>query len=178
MMFPPMKMPPWSRRLLLPTLLFASGIVALASTTKVETVSDNTYAITRTATTGFDRDVDKLKQEAQADAAKYCSDKGKTLKVVMVTSERPHFGGGYAWAKIAFQALDANDPRLTAPVAAPSAIGGAAPVTDSAAGPAPLPTQAGDLYTEILKLDDLRKRGLLTDKEFESEKKKLLKHSK
>ena len=41
-----------------------------------------------------------------------------------------------------------------------------------------LPTYAGDLYTEILKLDDLRKRGLLTDKEFEQQKKKLLKKSK
>ena len=41
-----------------------------------------------------------------------------------------------------------------------------------------MPTYAGDLYAELLKLDDLRKRGLLTDKEFEQEKKKLLKRSK
>lgn len=33
---------------------------------------------------------------------------------------------------------------------------------------------AKDLYTEILKLDELRKRGLLTDAEFEAQKKKLL----
>jgi len=31
-----------------------------------------------------------------------------------------------------------------------------------------------DLYKELLKLDDLRKQGLLTDAEFEAEKKKLL----
>ncbi|MEI6106633.1 MAG: SHOCT domain-containing protein [Opitutae bacterium] len=173
-----MKMLLSPRWLFLSSLVFATATAALASTSKIETLSDNTYAITRTANTGFDRDVDKFKQEAQADAAKYCADKGKTLKVVMVNSERPHFGGGYAWAKVVFQALDANDPRLTAPVAAPSTVGGTAPSTGSAAGPAPLPTQAGDLYTEILKLDDLRKRGLLTDKEFEAEKKKLLKRSK
>ena len=31
-----------------------------------------------------------------------------------------------------------------------------------------------DIYSEILKLDDLRNRGLLTDEEFEAEKRKLL----
>ncbi len=35
-------------------------------------------------------------------------------------------------------------------------------------------SQKIDLYKEILKLDDLRNRGLLTDAEFEAEKKKLL----
>jgi len=31
-----------------------------------------------------------------------------------------------------------------------------------------------DLYTELMKLDDLRKKGILTDAEFEQEKKELL----
>jgi hypothetical protein len=35
-----------------------------------------------------------------------------------------------------------------------------------------------DLFTEMTKLDELRKKGLLTDVEFESEKKKLLDRSK
>ncbi len=36
------------------------------------------------------------------------------------------------------------------------------------------PAQNVDLYEELMKLDELRKSGLLTDAEFESEKKKLL----
>ena len=44
--------------------------------------------------------------------------------------------------------------------------------------PAPAPgstePQATDVYAEILKLDELRNRGLLTDEEFEIEKQKLL----
>ena len=32
-----------------------------------------------------------------------------------------------------------------------------------------------DLYTELLKLDDLRKKGVLTDTEFDTEKARLLK---
>lgn len=39
---------------------------------------------------------------------------------------------------------------------------------------APPAAPAKDLYTEILKLDELRKRGLLTDAEFDAQKKKLL----
>lgn len=31
-----------------------------------------------------------------------------------------------------------------------------------------------DVYSELIKLDDLRKRGILTDAEFEVQKKKLL----
>lgn len=143
------------------------------STSKIDELGNNTYAVTRTATTGFDRDVEKFKQEAKADAEKFCADRGKALKIVAYTSERPHVGGGYASGRLVFKALDAGDPELTAP-AAPAVA--ATPAVGAPAGV--LPTYAGDLYAELLKLDDLRKRGLLTDKEFEQEKKKLLKRSK
>ena len=38
--------------------------------------------------------------------------------------------------------------------------------------------KTGDLYTELMKLDDLRKKGILTEEEFEAEKKKLLEAAK
>lgn len=34
--------------------------------------------------------------------------------------------------------------------------------------------RSSDFYAELIKLDDLRKRGILTDAEFEAQKKKLL----
>jgi hypothetical protein len=34
-----------------------------------------------------------------------------------------------------------------------------------------------ELYNELVKLDDLRKKGILTDDEFQAEKKKLLSRS-
>ena len=34
-----------------------------------------------------------------------------------------------------------------------------------------------DFYAELLKLDDLRKKGILTEKEFEAQKKKVLKRA-
>ena len=101
-------------------LSLGAGAIA-ATTTKMESLGDSTFAITRTATTGFDRDVKQFRQEAEQDAAKYCADQGKVMKVVAVSSDRPHFGGGYASAKIVFKALAAGDPALTAVEPAPSA---------------------------------------------------------
>ena len=40
------------------------------------------------------------------------------------------------------------------------------------------PSKQPDMYTEIMKLDDLRKKGLITDAEFEQQKQKLLNQSK
>ena len=171
-----MKMLPLIRPVAFTLFLLIGSTASGATTSKRETLNENTFAITRTATTGFDRDAEKFKREAQEDAAKYCADEGKVMKVVAITADRPHFGGGHTSAKIVFQALEAGDPLLTAAVPATNAASGPGPNM----GPAPgqLPTYAGDLYAELLKLDDLRKRGLLSDKEFESEKKKLLKRSK
>lgn len=171
-----MRTPPLTRLFSFAALFLAlSPGLGAASVSTMESMGDNTFAITRTATSGFDRDVRKFRQEAEQDAAKYCTSQGKVLKVVAVTSDRPHFGGGFASARIIFRALDAGDPALTAvdtPV--PAAGTGQSVATPTGV----LPTYAGDLYSEILKLDDLRKRGLLSDKEFEQQKRKLLKKSK
>ena len=166
---------PLVRRIAVSFVFLALGTLALAkSKSDFQTLDGNTFTFTRTATTGFDRDVEKFMQEAKEDAAKYCTAHGKTLKVVSVSEEKPLYGFGYASAKVIFKAVDAGDAALTASEPAPAlASAGAAPVITGV-----LPTYAGDLYSELLKLDDLRKRGILTDKEFEQEKKKLLKRSK
>jgi len=141
---------------------------ASASKTNMETLGDNTYAITREASTTFDRNVEKLKAAAQEDAAKFAAAQGKELKIIAVTSDRPFYTLGFAKARIVFKLFKAGDPELTAPAAAPTPL-----------QPGVITTTGGDdLYTELLKLDDLHKRGILTDSEFNSEKKKVLKRSK
>ena len=131
---------------------------------KVVTVGNNTYSITRSAGNGFNRDTDALRAEAQDEAAQYCAAQGKQLKVISLTSNRPMMAMGYASATIVFKALAANDPELTAPASA--SVGG----SDR--------TPTGDLYSELMKLDELHKKGILTDEEFQSEKTKVLNRSK
>jgi hypothetical protein len=145
-------------------LLVAVVSSAFAGSTKVLSMGDNTYSVTREAPHTFNRDTDALKAAAMQEAEKFCQEQGKQLKVVNWSIYRPRFISGYASAKLVFKTLNPGDSELTSE-------------------PAPLPSSgaiaagSNDLYSELLKLDDLRKKGILSDKEFESEKKKALKRA-
>jgi hypothetical protein len=169
-------------RILLVIFLFL-GLVggASAASSKVSTVpsSDNTFTTTARASNGFNRDFAALKSEAEAAADQYCASLGKKIKVLSSRVDKPFFGMGYAKAEVVFRALDANDPAMNAEVAV-TADGRRVLVpmnpVPTAAAPvaAPAPEATTDMYNDLLKLDDLRKRGILTDEEFQAEKKKVL----
>jgi hypothetical protein len=146
-----------------PSLSHASA----ATTPEVVQIDSNTFSITREATNAFSRGTTKLKAAVQEDAAKYCTAHGKELKVVYLTSDKPIFSTGFVSAKIVFKALNPGEVEPV-PASTPSAV------IDSAGRPG----GDGGIYDELLKLDDLRKRGILTEEEFQKEKKKVLKHSK
>ena len=152
------------------TLLLLGTTLLARAAGAVESLGGNTYAITCEAKTAFNRNIEKLKTEARAAAAKYCADQGKQLKVISFVEEKPGYTLGYFKAKIIFKALEAGDADLTAPETPVVTAASATTVSG-----APLPAVSGDFYSEMLKLDDLRKRGILTEKEFEQQKKKLLK---
>jgi hypothetical protein len=146
-------------------------------------MGNNTYSITRVARHALDRDMDALKAEATEDATRFCAARGKQLKVVSMKEEKPWISVGYFKATIVFKALNAGDPELTA---APASYAAGQPPAYMASSPqpAPAPTAApekpvttGDLYNALMQLDDLRKKGILTDEEFQSEKQKVLKRS-
>jgi hypothetical protein len=143
------------------------GCVAVAKSPEAPVVvpmGDNTYSITRAAPNAFHRDTDKLKAEVSDDAAKYCAAQGRQLKVVSLTSEKPWPGIGYAKAKIVFKALSAAElEQANAPAATEARE---------------KPMSMDDLVYDLTKLDDLRKKGILTDEEFQAEKKKVLNRSK
>ncbi len=153
---------------------------------------ENTFMIRHEAHTTFTRSTDHLKSEVQQEASDYCASLNKVLKIVSVSTKVPTFGLGYASATIVFKALNPGDPELfqsqvpvqgqmpmqgQAPiyVQVPTYVQGPAPAP--AAPPAPKQLTTDDLYGSIMKLDDLRKKGLLSDEEFQAEKKKLLSHS-
>ena len=145
--------------------LLGCAAVAKSPAPPVVPMGDNTYSITREASNGFKRDVDQLKAEASEDAAAYCAAQGKQLKVVSLTSDKPWIGFGYAKAKIVFKALSAGEAEVAS---APAAI----------ETPREKPVSMDDLVSDLTKLDDLRKKGILTDEEFQTEKKKILSRTK
>ena len=168
-------------------ILLASSVCVVltgyAAPPKVESMGNDTYTVTRVAKTGFVRHTDKLRAEALDDAAKFCADQGKQLKVVTVTDSKPTvMFFGYAKATVVFKALDAGDPELRSEPAPAALAGRTAPAafTERPAPPviAERPLTTDELYSELTKLDDLRKKGILTDEEFQSEKRKVLNRSK
>ncbi len=169
-------------------LALALGLIAVTGRAdpnpEIVPLGNNTYALTRWAETGFARNREKLKNKALEDAAAYCAKMHKELKVLSTEAKRPLVPlTGFAYAKVVFKALDANDPELHAPVVA------ATPVASSAVIPperAPIPaaidktpprSETDALYRDLLELDDLRKRGLLTEEEFQVKRKKLVEKS-
>jgi hypothetical protein len=155
------------------TGLFAFSPAARADADVVP-LGNDTYSITCEAKTAFTRNADKLKGQASDEATKFCATQGKQLKILSLSGNVPHFGSGYAKAKITFMALSAGDPRLSTEAAA-TAAAAPAPIAVAAVAPGRLSTD--ELYAELVKLDDLRKKNILSDEEFQAEKKKLLSRS-
>ena len=127
---------------------------------------DGTLAITVEAKTAFNRDVDSMKVAARVAAAGYCSAQSKQLQVISIAGKKPWFSTGFTSATIIFKAVDPNSPEIAQATAA-------SPV----AAPTSIVQSTDDLYAALTKLDDLRKRGILTDDEFQAEKKKILSHT-
>jgi hypothetical protein len=77
---------------------------------------------------------------------------------------------------LAAQATPAPRPKAenVAPGVPPAQAVKPAEQPPKEAQPAPQPEKVSDLYADLLKLDDLRKRGILTEEEFQVQKKKLL----
>jgi len=180
-------------------LAICAALAACASTSNVVPIGNNTYTVTRVAGNAFERNTGALADLAKQDAAKYCAARGKQMKVVDVVVEKPFFSTGYAKAKVVFQPVEAGDASL-ASEPAPARATASPPPMAAAAPPAPAPSETpapavasesaapavaapgsistDELYRELVKLDDLRKRGILTEEEFLAEKKKILARSK
>jgi hypothetical protein len=136
---------------------------------------DGSLAITVEAKTAFNRDVDSMKVAARVAAASYCDAQHKQLQVVSLDGKKPWFSTGYTSATIIFRAVDPN----TTPVVAAPSVGSPVVATASpmAAPQVSIVESTDELYAALSKLDDLRKKGILTDDEFQAEKKKILSHT-
>lgn len=151
----------------LPLFRFWLGLMLLglvqAQASEVSAITpaaDDTYKVTVKATHKFTRNTDKLKERALQVAEEFCAKQGRQLKVVHVDeSKSMYLMGDFAQVTLTFKPVAA---AAQAPTAAPLA----------ASTPKPLTTD--ELGTELTKLDELRKKGLLTDAEFDALKQKLL----
>jgi hypothetical protein len=126
----------------------------------IEEMADGNLRITCTGQSKFTRNTTKLKEAATAEATKYCNARGKHLKVVSLTEHKGlYLIGEMPAVTLVFRPVDALE-ALTSP------------------GPDAPAAAQGDFYATLIKLDDLLKKGIITEEEFKAEKKKILEHLK
>ena len=124
----------------------------------VVALGNDTYMITRGAAFFYFRDTTKLVKRARTDAQKFCHDLGREMKEWSVEEIKGGLVyGKFSKAKITFQALVPGDPALaeTHLPAATSPAGG----------------------SDLTKLEELHRSGVLVDSEFDAAKKRLAEHS-
>ena len=156
-------------------LLLAVAICGCSNPGVVE-ISPDTYMLAREAHGGIFASPAALKAGVIEDANKFASSKGK-VAVPISSQEKPMGNGPAQWASFEYQfrVVDKDDPivRRAQLVKNPNVIiqKEDQDITDKKTGKSE-PHQ--DMYTELMKLEELRKSGVITDEEFAVQKKKVL----
>lgn len=140
-------------------------------------LSPDTYMLSREAHGGIFASESALKAGVIKDANTFAESHGK-VAIPISSKEKPRGNGPAQWASFEYQfrVVNPDDPEVQRTSLSPRAD---VVIEKTEKITADINTtnhteQSKDIYAELIKLDDLRKRGILTDKEFEAQKKKLL----
>lgn len=152
--------------------------IVLAGKPEVVQLSPDTYMISKADHGGiFGGGLPKLKAAVIEQANTFAASQGK-IAIPLGSSEHPLGNGPGQWATFEYQfrVVDKTDPeaKRTSLVPRPDTVISVEGAPPQPAAPPKKDERVDDLYSKLIKLDDLRKRGLLTDAEFEAEKRKLL----
>ncbi|QYM78724.1 SHOCT domain-containing protein [Horticoccus luteus] len=159
--------------LVLTFLACCSLILAGCANPGVVQISPDTYFISRTDKGGIFGNASKMKAEVIHEANEFAAKQGK-VAIPLSTQETPMAIGQFASFDYQFRVVDKDDPEAKRTALVPRADIVVEKTEKIAADVKTKEEKAPDLYTELTKLDDLRKKGIITDAEFEAAKKKLL----
>jgi membrane protease subunit (stomatin/prohibitin family) len=154
------------------TFLFASMVSLLVGCANpgIVKVSNNTYMLSKEDHAGMFGNAARLQANVIAQADTFAESQGK-VAVGVSTQSIPAGPGRFASFSYEFRVVDKDDSmaRNGMLVARPDLI----VQNNQAAAPA-APTQSGDVYTKLTQLNDLLQRGIITQAEFDEQKKKIL----
>ena len=156
-------------------ILCAAALSACANPGIVQ-ISPDTYMLSRTDKGGIFGNASSMKADVLREAAAFAEQQGK-IAIPLFVNEMPLVvGQRFASVEYQFRVVDKSDPevRRTSLVPRPDIVIDKTErvTTDVTTRDKTEPKK--DVYAELLKLDDLRKRGILTEAEFDAQKKKLL----
>jgi len=152
-------------------LIAVTALVCGCANPGIIQVSPDTYLLAREAHGGIFQSAAKMKADVITEANEFAASKGK-VAVPISAKEVPMGTGPAQWASFEYQfrVVDKDDPSYARAqiVHNPNIIIKKRDPDDSAT------KSKSQKYDELLKLDNLRKTGILTEEEFQKEKRKLL----
>lgn len=139
-------------------------------------LSPDTYMLSRTDKGGIFGNAAAMKAEVIREANEFAESQGKVAIPVGLRETPLLVGRQFASVEYQFRVVDKSDPeaKRTSLVPRPDVV-----IEKTEKVQADITTKdktepRRDVYAELLKLDDLRKRGILTEAEFQAQKQKLL----
>ena len=160
--------------LVLSSVIMISCVAGCANPGIVRLSSD-TYMLSRTDKGGVFGNASAMKADVIREANEFAASQGK-VDLPLSLNESPMYIGHFASVDYQFRVVDNSDPaaRSLSLVPRPDVV---IEKTERRAVDVNAKDQTDrpkDVYAELLKLDELRKRGILSQEEFEAQKKKLL----
>ena len=151
------------------------GLGACAANPGVVQISPGVYMLSREDKAGVFGNPQAMKASVIKDANSFATSKG--MVAIPVSTHEIPMGvlGRFASFEYQFRLVSPDDAAARPTVLTPRAdIVVEKNEHKVVEQPGTVASQHADLYGELMKLDDLHKRGILTDAEFEAQKKKLL----
>jgi hypothetical protein len=158
-------------------LAIALCAVTACATAPVVPMGNDAYMISQTSAGGVFRSMSSLKSEVMERANAFAATQGK-VAIPIAGRESPAYPGHMPSFEYQFRLVDKNDPRAEGNALVPRPdvvvdVKNSTPVSQSNS----VQGNGKDTYTELLKLDDLRKRGIITEEQFEAQRAKILSDS-
>lgn len=161
-----------------PLLRFSSLLLALwlcgCAASDIVPMGTDSYMIAQTSAGGIFKPMSSLKSEVIQRANRFADSKGR-VAIPIASKESPAYPGHMPSFEYQFRLVEKSDPRASGGALVPRAnivvenktfeepgIGGSKA------------TEGKDIYVELIKLDELRKKGIITDTEFQAQKERLL----
>jgi len=157
--------------------VFVASLLLLAiggcATAPAVPMGNDTYMISQTSAGGIFRSMSSLKTEVIERANSFAASKGK-VAVPIAGKEAPAYPGHMPSFEYQFRLVDKNDPRAEGGALIPRADMVVEMHQSGSSNQGSASSKTDDVYTELLKLDDLKKRGIISESEFQVQKQKIL----
>ena len=156
-------------------LLAIAAILTGCANPGIVRLSPDTYMLSRTDKGGIFGNASAMKADVIREASEFAEKQGK-VAIPLSLNESPMWPGHFASVEYQFRVVDQSDPEARRVNLVPRA-NVVIEKTEKTSVDVKTKDQTEhrkDVYDELIKLDDLRKRGILSDAEFEAQKKKLL----